>query len=52
MFFLFLENSFARAAWNLFDFGNKKQYHLTWQNNIKIPVGSFQCPLEGGKDIS
>ena len=47
MFFLFLEICSSRAAWNLFDVGNKSvPTHLA----STIPFGWFQCPLEGGKD--
>ena len=40
MFFLFLENCFSRAAWNLFDVGDQSvPTHLA----SNIPFGSFQC---------
>ena len=47
MFFLFLENSFPRAAWNLFDVDNQSvRTHLA----SNIPFGSFQRSWDGGKD--
>ena len=45
MFFLFIENCFSRAAWNLFDVGNQSVPARLASN---IPFGSFQCFLEGG----
>ena len=45
MFFLFLENCFSRAAWNLFDVGNQTVPTRLASN---ILFGSFQCSLEGG----
>ena len=40
MFFVFLENCFSRAAWNLFDVGDQSvPTHLA----SNIPFGSFQC---------
>ena len=45
MFFLFLENCFSRAAWNLFNVDNQPiPTHLARH----MPFGSFQCSLEGG----
>ena len=47
MLFLFLENCFSRAAWNLFDVGNQSvPIHLA----SDLPFGSFQCSLEAGQD--
>ena len=44
IFFLFLENCFSRAAWNLFDVVNQSvPTHLA----SNIPFGWFQCSLEG-----
>ena len=47
MFFLFLKNSYSRAAWDLFDVGNQSvPTHLA----SNLPFRSFQCSLEGGQD--
>ena len=40
LFFLFLENCFSRAAWNLFDVGN---YSVRTHLASNLSFGSFQC---------